>query len=397
MDDRGLVFCTSRGTGAYGIAGWRNIIQNRNISGAVTEINAECYAALRAASDIAGATGREGDQYRFATEADKLCQAVNKHLLNPNNGTYYLNIDPDGSRHTEVTADEIFPMLFGVSDEDTTRLISTRLSSPDFMTKAGLRTVPNQNPLYQPDKQVGLEGGVWPGVTWWYAMASATTDPALMVSALRSSYSHYIEDPGIHNTVPGQFSEWFDGQSLTNRGMRLSPWEPPRFLWALLEGALGLQVELGGLTIDPRIPPRWQWMILNNLPYHRKSISFFMAREVDGIRFHTTSEFESSHLIERYEKDLSDCITVLSADMYTMAFSRDQDVVILLASSAAEKQTAAVSVDGVFKEDQEYHVNIYSSETGDWKKLGPYSGECVSRLSAWIEPGGFTVLKVTPA
>ena len=49
MDDRDLVVCNSkdpRGS-VWAICGWRNIIPNYSINGAVTEINAECAAALR--------------------------------------------------------------------------------------------------------------------------------------------------------------------------------------------------------------------------------------------------------------------------------------------------------------------------------------------------------------
>ena len=51
-----------------------------------------------------------------------------------------------------------------------------------------------------------------------------------MVEALRSSFAHYAADPKTNNTVPCQVGERFDGESLINRGTRLSPWEPSRFL-----------------------------------------------------------------------------------------------------------------------------------------------------------------------
>ncbi|MHB1001405.1 MAG: MGH1-like glycoside hydrolase domain-containing protein [Armatimonadota bacterium] len=394
-DERGLIYCTAVGTGVYGIAGWRNIIRNRNINGAVTEINSECFGALRAISEAASAIGTTDDYNRFAKAADDLRNAINTHLLNPKNGTYYLNIDTDGNKHTEVTADEIFPLLFGITDESTGRLISTRLSSPDFMTSAGLRTVPSQNPLYMPDKNVGLEGGVWPGVTWWYAIAASITDPSLMVNALKSSYRHYIEDPGLHNTVPGQFSEWFDGQSLSNRGMRLSPWEPPRYLWALLEGAVGINIGLSDLRINPRIPLDWRWLILKNLPYHNRIVSMFMVRLSERITFYTSSSFNSNYDIEHYEIDLSDKTRSLSHDMHVMAYGRTNEVIICLASASSEKQTAAFVTEDIFNSEKFYKIDIYSSETGDWSRIENRDGRYLSHLSAWIEPGGFCLMKIT--
>ncbi|HKU81765.1 MAG TPA: hypothetical protein VJP76_06300, partial [Candidatus Tumulicola sp.] len=59
-DDRGLVWCTATGTGERGIAGWRNVIRGYRLSGATTELNSECYAALLAVSKMAGALGKDG-------------------------------------------------------------------------------------------------------------------------------------------------------------------------------------------------------------------------------------------------------------------------------------------------------------------------------------------------
>lgn len=241
-DDRGLIFCTATGEEVRGIASWRNIIPRYSINGAVTEINAECYAALRGVSLLAQALGRDKQTVDyFASEAEKLKQAINQHLLNPRNGMYYLNIDIDGNTHTDVTGDQVFPIIFGVSPDSVSFRIVSRLNSPDFWTKAGMRTVSRESPDYTPDKNVGLQGGVWPGLSFWYAFSAAEYHPELMMEALSRSFEHYIRDPKAHNTVPGQFSEWFDGESLVNRGMRLSPWEPPRYLWAAIEGACGVK------------------------------------------------------------------------------------------------------------------------------------------------------------
>jgi glycogen debranching enzyme len=148
---------------------------------------------------------------------------LHAHLLNPENGLYYLNIDVDDNAHTDVTGDQVFPVMFRVCDDDVGFRIISRLNSPDFWTPAGLRTASARDPLYDPFAYVGLIGGVWPGLTWWYAFAAARYHPEFMVKALRSSFEHYAANPKNNNTVPGQFGAWFDGESLINRGMRLHP------------------------------------------------------------------------------------------------------------------------------------------------------------------------------
>lgn len=184
VDDRGLVFCTARDArgNVWAIASWRNVISGYTLNGAVTEINAECAAALRAASHLArnlGDDSADGDD--FGAASGRIARAMDEYLLNPENGLYYLNIDADGQIHTDVTADQIFPVMFRVCDEDTGFRIISRLNARDFWTAGGLRTVSQNDPLYDPSGNIGLLGGVWPGLTWWYSFAAARYHPEFMV------------------------------------------------------------------------------------------------------------------------------------------------------------------------------------------------------------------------
>ena len=86
-----------------------------------------------------------------------------------------------------------------------------------------------------------------------------------MASALRESFVHYSRDPLGNNTVPGQFSEWLHGETLANRGMMLSPWFPPRFLWAAIEGAAGLDLSGDEPICNPCLAPNWRWLGVRRL------------------------------------------------------------------------------------------------------------------------------------
>ncbi|MBI3945219.1 MAG: hypothetical protein HY321_04820 [Armatimonadetes bacterium] len=395
-DERGLVFCTARGTGERGICGWRNVMPNVTISGAVTEINSETYAGLRALAEAAASLGHRADAGRFAAAAEDLRAAMEAHLKNPENGLYYLNIDVEGRPRSEVTADLVFPLICGAADPETTRLISDRLNHPDFMTEAGLRTVSRLDPLYTPDRLVGLQGGVWPGVTWWYAISCMHSDPGLMIEALRGSYRQYIRDPGRYNTVPGQFSEWFDGEALQNRGMRLSPWEPPRFLWALLEGAMGVRPRHDGLSLDPRLPVGWKWARVRDLPYQGRQVSWFLARFAEGLRFFTADEFETDHPVERFDEEISDSLCALSEDVAVTALGRSDEVLIAIGSAAETKQPSPLLVRRLVDNARRYEVQFYSSEVGRWEGLGAYRGGGLERLSADVEGGGFVLFRLRP-
>lgn len=418
-DERGLVCCTATGTGVHGIAGWRNIIEDRTISGAVTEINSECFAALYATGVIAQALGKAKEAEEFVTEANKLRDSINKHLKNPNNGLYYLTSNMDGVNETTVTADLVFPMIFSVADDQTTGLIMQRLLAQDFRTQAGLRTLSSKNPLYRPDSYVGLLGGVWPGVTWWFALACARYDSSLIVDSLVSSYQHYLRDPGTYNTVPGQFSEWFDGETLINRGMRLSPWEPPRYLWALLEGAMGFGIQIpvpepgrdalatapNGVRdalrsqnrISPVIPKRWQWFVLRNVPMNGQSLSYFAVRlapEVASEKVPLTlfgvGEFESPYPVRFFQRDVSGDIYSLASDVAAVAFAEEigeggASIVVLFGNMSNESRVAPVEAGRLFDPNATYAGRVYIVEQGGWIELETRPGTALAQFAFQIE------------
>ena len=133
------------------------------------------------------------------------------------------------------TADEVFPVLFDVAGPEQRRAILRRLLEPDFITPVGLRTISTADAWYFPSHGFGLLGGVWPDLTLWFAVALARNgfaeEPAHWLEAIYAT----MEAGAARNTVPGQFAEWFDGGSLTNRGMYLSPWTGAKYLWAVAE------------------------------------------------------------------------------------------------------------------------------------------------------------------
>jgi hypothetical protein len=397
IDNRDLVFCSAddpRGN-VWAIAGWRNIVSGYRISGAVTEINAECVAALRDAAHLAEELGREEEREAFAAASARIRAAMDAHLLNPKNGLYYLNIDVEGTPHTDVTGDEIFPVIMRACSEDTGFRIISRLTSPDFWTSAGLRTVSRLDPRFDPAAHSGLMGGVWPGLTWWYAFGAAQYHPHSMVRALRSSFEHYGIDPQRNNTVPGQFSEWFDGESLANRGMRLSPWEPPRFLWAAVEGVCGLVLLPGAPRVSPLMPEGWDWVALRDVPYHGRSFSYFIVRESEGGScVYATLAIDSDWPTEVYTNDISDKVWIYSKDAICVALRRDEDLVVLIGNAGSETIYVPVQFADAELLPERADVRVYDSERRSWEARGTLARNQLSSLAFSIEHGGFRLLEV---
>ncbi len=394
----GLVVCTTRGFCAEGICSWRNIIDGYTLNGAVTEINAECAAALRAAAHLGeevGTTKGRQDAQAFYAAAEALTSAINTHLLNPETGLYYLTIDIDGNHRTDVTSDELFPVIFRVAPDDVAYRIISRLNSPDFWTPAGIRTVSRASPDYDPCGHYGLLGGVWPGVTWWYAFAAKAYHPEFMVRALRASFEHYARDPKKNNTVPGQFSEWIDGESLVNRGMRLSPWEPPRFLWAAVEGVCGVVLGTHAVGISPLLPPDWRWVGIRRLFYHGRELGFFVGRQQDTFHVIGTADFDTSpgYTKHVYDEDISDQIDTLNPLAHHVAFKRPGEIVVCLGSASHQTILVPLRLNGSLEAGKIYHTEVYNSERNTWVEGETSRANALTELAVEIEEGGYRLLR----
>ncbi|TAM59430.1 hypothetical protein EPN52_07930 [bacterium] len=397
VDERGLVFCSAKDPrgGVWAIASWRNIIPSYTVNGAVTEINAECVAALREVAHLATELERGDDSARFAAFAERIAGAMNTYLINPENGLYYLNIDADGNVHTDVTGDEIFPVMFRICDEETGFRVISRLNAPDFWTSGGLRTASRNDPCYDPSNYSGLLGGVWPGLTWWYAFAAARYHPAFMVRALRSSFEHYAADSKKNSTVPGQFSEWFDGESLTNKGMRLSPWEPPRFLWAVVEGVCGLTLTHGLPCISPLIPEHWTWVGLRRIPYHGGEFSYAAVRQRGGFHIYSTVPVQSESEVHVLEEDVSDQIAIFAEAGVAVALRSKEQAVVLLGNVGLTTANVAMNMAPLLDATSVYRLRVYDSERQDWEEFGKSQGCELAGLAFSVETQGFRLLEFT--
>lgn len=406
-DARGLVFCAAEGEEVRGICGWRNIIPHFRINGAVTEVNSECYFALstlaQLARFIAQRQPQDRDEYEalamhYAASARSLRDSINTHLLNPKNGMYLLNIDTQGQAHADVTGDEVFPVMFDVAPAAVAYRIISRLNTPDFQTEAGLRTVSRLSPDYTPYRDVGLIGGVWPGLSFWYAFAAAKIYPDAMARNLKQGYAHYLRDPKIFNTVPGQFSEWFDGESLVNRGMRLSPWEPPRYLWAAIEGACGLNLTDAPkhIRVAPLMPSGWRWLGVRRLPLFGREVSYFVIRDHARFRVFSNTSLDVEGDLETFEEDVSDRIERLDPDMEVIAFRRGQEWLICIGSTLNVAYTFPLSLTRLVDEQRRYRAHLYNADLGRWIESETAVGHDFADIALRIEAQSFGLTRLVP-
>ncbi len=389
----GLIWCTATGEADWGIVGWRNVIQNYRISGASTEVNSECYAAMRALGRIAGALGDAEKAREYAAHADALREAINKHLVNPENDLYFLTIDVDGSKRTEITADLIFPVLFGVAPPKRAARIITVLSDAGFWTDAGIRTIPRDALAYGPVKGFGLLGGVWLAVSYWFAFAAAKYQPSAMATALACSFRHFSIDPRRNNTVPGQFAEWLHGEILSNQGMMLSPWDAPRYLWAAIEGAGGLEIGEDAVAINPALADDWRWLTAIDVPFRGGSLAWIACRMPDGLHVHATADLPSRAKRTIYARDVTAAVRLADPSATVVALANDDRTLVFIGNSSPRTIATAAALDDA--KNPHYRVRLFSTVWNEWEEKSRVARDViVEGIPVVVDAGGFAMVEI---
>ena len=347
-NEQGLVWCSAKGTSDWGIVGWRNVItaiiwpgRPPNSTPNATPLSKPSPAWRAFWSSTAKAPNFSKRPRRSRPPSIRICAI-------PSNGLYYLNIDRDGNPRSDVTSDLVFPVMYGVADEETAARIITRLSDNDFWTAAGLRTVPRDAYDYDPDGTndgpYGLLGGVWVGVSFWFAFAAAEYSPEFMDHALSASFRNYSMDPRRNNTVPGQFSEWLHGETLVNQGMMLSPWFPPRYLWAAIEGAAGLDLTEDALALHPRLASDWKWLGVRNLPYRGRDLTWLAVRAPD-LQLYTNFPLSESGPSRFYDEDITDSVHAKGDSICVLGLRQGANLLLFAGSTAMETVTTSLCVE----------------------------------------------------
>jgi len=283
--------------------------------------------------------------------------------------------------------------MFGVADDETVVRIVKRLHSDDFWTQGGIRVVPRDAPDYSPDHGSGLLGGVWAGSAFWFAFAAARFSPTFIADVLSSCFENYARDPRRSNTVPGQFSEWLHGETLVNEGMMLSPWFPPRYLWAAIEGAAGFEADAGGARLSPRLPPDWTWMGVRALPYRGRNLTWLVARMPEE-RLYTTYAFDASPPASLYEEDITARIHTDGDQALTLGMRRDDGLLLFAGNTDGHTITTTLRVDDDL--DGAYRRRVYDSMARRWSDDEPMDTGGLRRgVTVQIARKGFALIEVT--
>jgi hypothetical protein len=158
-----------------------------------------------------------------------------------------------------------------------------------------------------------------------------------------------MEAGAARNTVPGQFGEWFDGGSLTNRGMYLSPWTGAKYLWAVAETVGGIEGyrTSGRLHLTPRVPAHWRWSAAARVHWGGRRHTYV----IDHVAKRVVGDMEAASADEPYTvafagRDVSAEATVSPVDVVAIAFEDEHGVRLFLGNTDDQSRNVAVEFRG---------------------------------------------------
>jgi len=177
--------------------------------------------------------------------------------------------------------------------------------------------------------------------------------------------------------------------------MRLSPWEPPRLLWAAVEGLFGVNIGSRTCTVAPIHPPGWKWMALRRLPSADGYMTFFTAFEERGATIYSNTEFDTPYILKLVCKDVTNKVHPSDYRVHRAAFLQDGVVTICLGNESDAYVSAVVTITEIIDPAATYSVSIYSN-AGGHVELGESTGEGLTEMAVSIEEGEFRILVFAP-
>jgi hypothetical protein len=174
--------------------------------------------------------------------------------------------------------------------------------------------------------------------------------------------------------------------------MMLSPWFPPRYLWAAIEGAAGLGLSGGSPTLSPRLAPDWKWLGVQNVPFRGTSITWFVARAPD-VRLYTNFAFHQSDPYVAYDEDITNAVRTDGHASVALGLRKGTDIVLFAGNTVPRTITTALRItEGAHGT---YRMRTFNSMRGAWTDAGTVTAERLTvGIPIELERKGFVLIEL---
>jgi len=192
------------------------------------DVNAFQVLDYRAMAVIAGRIGKGGEERAFRDRARRLAEAVNVHLWDPDDATYYSYDAVEKSRIRCVTYSNLAPLWARLASKERAKAMIERyvLEPGKLWSPHGIRSLAKDEPLYNNENVIkpysNWQGPIWPHANWMamhallnYGYGEAAVQAAERVTRLclndlalnKMMHENYHADTGAPLAAP-DFISW---------------------------------------------------------------------------------------------------------------------------------------------------------------------------------------------
>jgi glycogen debranching enzyme len=228
---------------------------------------------------------------RLAAQASALREKFEAQFWDQELGMYALALDGD-KKPCRVRTSNAGQVLFtGIASPDRAAQIATVLSSGEFLTGWGVRTVSERERRFNPTSY--HNGSIWPHDNSLIALGLARYGHSDLAARLTTA----ILDAAIHMDLR-RLPELFCGmRRRRDKGPILYPVACSPQAWAaaapfaMLQACLGLEVDASQRMVRlryPRLPEHLHMLEVRGLPIGEASVDLLLRRHGDGVSVNIT-------------------------------------------------------------------------------------------------------------
>jgi hypothetical protein len=265
---KAIDFCYSTDTDGDGLIENTDVGHGWIEGGALFDVHTEFYlagswaACLEAGAYMAAALNEKDLEEKYAEEANRVKNIIDKEFWNPTDQYFYNAKYQDGSYQTEASVLQSVPVYLGaVLDDTKARSAIAPFARRTMTTDWGIRMIAADNPKFNP---VSYHAGmVWPLYGGWASLAEY--EAGLYNSGFFHFYANLIN---YSYWGKGSVEETLHGETFQPAGVCSQQcWSETMILLPIIEGMLGLRPDAPNhrLSLSPRFPIHWPSAEVQNI------------------------------------------------------------------------------------------------------------------------------------
>jgi glycogen debranching enzyme len=249
-------------------------------------------AGADAFSELAAATGHPSESEQGSSASDR-ARASLKEFWDPVRNYYFEGLRADMKPLQQQMASPAWGVAQGLLPARERDLVLDRLAQPAFRTDWGLRSIPSDDPAYQPDSYA--HGSVWPVGTETYILATLVAHRPEQAWPMWYSL---VNDSFVGS--PGHIPEVLSGTANVPLDVSVpeQTWSSAALMTATVRGILGLDPDVphNKLRFQPHLPPQLNIVSIRNFHFGSRTVQFTLQRSSSGIEVSVVNSGEPFEL-----------------------------------------------------------------------------------------------------